>query len=139
MTEVQDPLVPVGDDARLLAGELARVSGSLSEIMTMWRRARPFRPDLRAGRLTCLQAAARQLAADVSPVPSATLARSMARRLWMLEEDAAAAREMAAEPGIPRVGDDRLWESLLLAVRSARTCLAVPIPDADRASRPAVR
>ncbi len=137
MTEVQDPLVPVGDDAQLLADELACACGTLSEIMTMWRRARPFRPDLRPGRLTCLQDAARQLAADVSPVPSVTLARSMARRLSMLEEGVASAREMAAEPGIPQVGDDRLWESLLLALHSARTRLAVPMPDADRASRPA--
>ena len=36
-------------DARLLAWDLARVSGALSEIATTWRRAQIRRPDLPLG------------------------------------------------------------------------------------------
>jgi hypothetical protein len=38
MTEIQDSPVPGRDDIRLLLQDLACVSGTLSEIMTAWRR-----------------------------------------------------------------------------------------------------
>jgi hypothetical protein len=40
MTEIRDRLSSCRD-AQVLLGELACVSGTLSEIMTMWRRAWP--------------------------------------------------------------------------------------------------
>jgi hypothetical protein len=136
MTEIRDPLPSCRDDAQFLLRELACVSGTLSEIMTMWRRARPFRPQLELGRLTRLQDAVRQLAAEIegaacaSPWPPPDLVRSLAERIPALEEDIAAARTLASGPCAPGVGDARLWESAVLALGRARTRLAALAPGA---------
>ena len=39
MTQTREPLMPSRDDVQLLLWDLACVSGTLSEIMTAWRRA----------------------------------------------------------------------------------------------------
>jgi len=46
MTEIHDRPVPRRDEVQLLLEDLACVSGTLSEIMTAWRRAQPHRPGL---------------------------------------------------------------------------------------------
>ena len=65
MTEIQDLPVP-RHDAKLLLEDLACVCGTLSEIMTAWRRAMPWRPELPLSSLTTLQDTTRQLAADIA-------------------------------------------------------------------------
>src|SRR5690349_18035003 len=79
MTETLDPLPSPVEDAQFLLQELACVSGAVSEIMTMWRRARPFRPELEFGRLTRLQDAARRLGAEIRAAAGPP-GRSSARR-----------------------------------------------------------
>ncbi len=134
MTKIQDPLTPFRDDSRLLSWELACVSGTLSEIMTTWRRARPFRPDLQLSWLTRLQDAARRLAAETEAAADAGLrpppdqARFVARRFSALEEGIASARAVTCGPGVREVGDDRLWESLGHALRKARAQLTGLMP-----------
>ena len=71
MTETQDPLMPRRDDVRLPVEDLACVSGTLSEIMTAWRRAWPGRPELQPGLLSQIQDTARQLAADIEAAAGA--------------------------------------------------------------------
>ena len=66
MTEIQGPPVACRHDARLLQEDLACICGTLSEIMTAWRRVMPWRPELPIGGLTALQDTARQLAADIA-------------------------------------------------------------------------
>ena len=72
-----------------------------------------------------LQDAARQLAADVVPLAeagpgqSADLAVRAAGRFFALKDDIACARAMTEGPGIPDLGDARLWESLSAALDRA--------------------
>ena len=102
MTEITDSPVPGRDDVRLLLEDLACVSGTLSEIMTAWRRAMPWQPELPVSTLTKLQDTTRQLAADIrasaglGQVPDPTL--SIAERISALREDAARAREATGGP-----------------------------------------
>ena len=70
MTQMREPLMP-----RL--GDLACVSGTLSEIMTVWRRAMPFPPGLRLRRLMQIQDTAPQLAADIGAAVSAGTGSSL--------------------------------------------------------------
>lgn len=134
MTGIQDPRTPFRDDSRLLSWELACVSGTLSEIMTTWRRARPFRPDLQFGWLTWLQDTVRRLAAETEAAadaglqPPPDLARFVAGRFSALEEGIASARAVTCGPGVPEVGDDRLWESLGRALRKAGAQLTDLMP-----------
>ena len=71
MTQMREPLMPRRDDVQLPLGDLACVSGTLSEIMTVWRRAMPFPPGLRLRRVMQIQDTARQLAADIGAAASA--------------------------------------------------------------------
>ena len=127
MTETLDPLPSPVEDAQFLLRELACVSGTVSEIMTMWRRARPFRPELELGRLTRLQDAARQLAAEIRAAAAAGQhpAAGLAGRFPALEESVVAARTLASGPDISGVGDHGLWGSVVLALRRAETRLSV--------------
>jgi hypothetical protein len=136
MTEIHDPPAPRRDELRLLLDDLACISGTLSEIMTVWRRVQPSRPELRLGRLVLLQDAARQLAADIEAAagegPPLDPALSATGRLAALEEDAAGIRAATTGPGCPEAGDRGLWELLAAAVRRAQarptvlTSAAVP-------------
>jgi hypothetical protein len=132
MTEIDDRPVPRRDEVQFLLEDLACVSGTLSEIMTAWRRAQPYRPGLQADRLVRLQDAARQLAADIQAagIPAVHLDPSVASRLTALEEDAAAIRALTA--GSPEAGDRGLWDLTAAAVRQAQARLAdlAPAPAA---------
>ena len=71
MTQTREPLMPSRDDVQLLLWDLACVSGTLSEIMTAWRRAMLFPPELQLRRLMQIQDTACQLAADIGAAVSA--------------------------------------------------------------------
>ena len=73
MIEIHDPPAPRRDELRLLLDDLACVSGTLSEIMTVWRRVQPGRPELRLGRLVRLQAAVRRAQARLTVLTSAAV------------------------------------------------------------------
>jgi len=127
MTEIQDSLVPGRDDIRLLLQDLACVAGTVSEIMTAWRRATADWPELPLSALTQLQDATRRLAADIraSGDPGRVLnpAPPMAERFSALREDVARARAATGGPGQPAVGDRKLWELVDVAMSRAGTRL----------------
>lgn len=111
--------------ARLLLEDLACVDGALSEIMTAWRRARPWEPGLRFSILTTLQDTARRLAADIAADARGSLRRdpalSVMARFSALEQAIADTRGV---PGAPEVGDRGLWELLGAAMQRAEAQLA---------------
>jgi hypothetical protein len=127
MTEIQDSPVPGRDDIRLVLQDLACVSGTLSEIMTAWRRVMAGRPELPLSALTQLQDSTRRLAADIKA--SAELgqvlnpALSIAERFPALNEDVARARAATGGPGQSAVGDRGLWELVSAAMNRAGTRL----------------
>jgi hypothetical protein len=128
MTDIQDLPVPRRHDAKLLLEDLACVCGTLSEIMTTWRRAMPWRPELPLSSLTALQDTTRQLAADIATAgcagPRQGLALSVAERFSVLKEVIADARATTCAPGTAEAGDRRLWELLSAAVQRAETQFA---------------
>jgi hypothetical protein len=138
VTDIQDP--SPGCRAQLLLGDLITVSGTLSEITTVWRRAKPYLPELPLYLPEQLQDAARQLAADVcvltgaDPVQPPDQALSLADRFCMLEQSIASARATTCGPGISEIGDSRLWESLSAPLRRAGTQLAALRPHPVTAS-----
>jgi hypothetical protein len=138
MTEIQGSPVSGRHDAGLLLEDLACMCGTLSEIMTAWRRVMPWRPELPIGCLTALQDTARQLAADIAAADSAAAVGagrhpdpSVAARFSTLKEAIAAARATTLAPGTAEIGDRGLWELLGAAMQRAETQLADP---PDRAS-----
>lgn len=134
MTDIQDPPPSCRAGAQLLLGDLATISGTLSEITTVWRRAKPYLPELPLYVPEQLQDAARQLAADVwaltggGPVQPPDQAPSIADRFCMLEQNIASACAMTCGPGIPEIGDGGLWESLSAPLHRAGTQLAALRP-----------
>ncbi len=134
MTDTLDPPVSWHDGARLLLADLTAICGTLSEITTVWRRARPYLPELPLILPLQLQDAARQLAADIrplagdGPVQAPDRALSAADRFGSLQQSIALARAMTCGPGIPQVGDARLWESLSAPLCRAGTQLTTLMP-----------
>jgi hypothetical protein len=128
MPEIEYPPTPRRDSVRLLLEDLACISGTLSEIMTAWRRAAPGRPGLPLGALTRLQDSARRLAADIEAAagPGRRLdpASSVAERFSALREDIAGTRAVTRAPGASEVVDRGLWELVTAAVHRAETHLA---------------
>ena len=126
MTPAQDPQAACGDDIRLLLADLAVISGTLSEIATVWRRATPYLPGLPVILPEQLQDAARQLAAGIQALggPAPGPVRQAADQWSAFTEGIAAARAMTRGPGIPDLGDRGLWESLTAALHQAQTRLA---------------
>jgi hypothetical protein len=120
MTEIHDRPVLCRDELQLLLEDLACVCGTLSEIMTAWRRVQPGRPELRAGRLVRLQDDTRQLAADLKAAGDEGWALCAGGRLTALAEEAAAIRAVTSGPGHAEAGDQGLWERLAAAVRRAQ-------------------
>jgi len=119
MTATQDTPTPRHDEVQLLLRDLDRVCGTLSEIATVWRRAKPYLPGLPLILPVQLQQTARQLAADIqvlgeSPGQCPGPAQSAAHRFSVLKQDMACAQAMTCGPGLPEVGDGRLWKSLCL-------------------------
>jgi hypothetical protein len=133
MTEIQPPPVSCRRDTRLLLEDLARVGGTLSEIMTAWRRATPWRPELPVGSLTALQDTTRQLAADIAAAGAAGQrpdpALSVAARFSALKQGIADARAATRAPGTAEAGDRGLWKLISAAMRGAETQLADLAPD----------
>ncbi len=128
MTETGGRPAPRRDGLQLLLEDLACACGTLSEIMTAWRRAQPGRPGLSPGRLVRLQDDARRLAADLEAAAPEDRARCAARRLAALAEEAAAIRAATAGPGCPGAGDRGLQELLAAALRRAQARLADGMP-----------
>jgi hypothetical protein len=128
MTEIQDPPVPRRHDAKLLLEDLACVCGTLSEIMTAWRRTMPWRPELPLSSLTTLQDTTRQLAADIAAAgrasPRLDPALSVAARFSVIKKAIADARATTSAPGTPEVGDRGLWELVGAAIWRAERHLA---------------
>jgi hypothetical protein len=128
MTEIPDPPVPRRHDAKLLLEDLACVCGTLSEIMTAWRRAMLWRPELPLSSLTTLQDTTRQLAADIAAVshvgqrPDPAL--SVAARFSVIKKAIADAQTTTCAPGTSEVGDRGLWELVAAAMRRAERHLA---------------
>jgi len=120
MTENHDGPVPRRDDRQLLLEDLASVGGTLSEIMTAWRRAQPDRPELRSGQLVRLQDDARKLAADLKTAAEGDRASWAAGRLAALAEAAAAVRAVTCAPRRAEAGDRGLRKLLAAAVRRAQ-------------------
>lgn len=133
MTDSHVALVTGPGDVRQLAGELAgdlaSVSGQLSEIETCWRRVQAVTHGLPAERLLRLEEAVRQIEAEIRSLAEADrehdadLALSAAGRFGMLRADLAAARAMTQAEGIPVAGDAELWNSVADELRRAGTTL----------------
>ena len=133
MPEIEYPLAPRRDSVRLLLEDLACISGTLSEIMTAWRRAMPWRPELPLSSLTTLQAITRQLAADIATAGPAGQrpdpALSVTERFSVLKKAIADARARTCAPGTSQVGDHGLWDLVSGAMQRAETQLADLAPD----------
>jgi hypothetical protein len=139
MTQMREPMMPSGD-VQLLLWDLACVSGTLSEIMTVWRRAMPFRPELQLRRLMQIQDTARQLAADIGAAVGAGTgssldpALSVTGRFSALTESIASAQAMTCGPAVLNIGDGRLWQFLRAALHTAATELSGLMPHLVTAS-----
>ena len=133
MPEIEYPLAPRRDSVRLLLEDLACISGTLSEIMTAWRRAMPWRPELPLSSLTTLQDITRQLAADIATAGPAGQrpdpALSVTERFSVLKKAIADARARTCAPGTSQVGDHGLWDLVSGAMQRAETQLADLAPD----------
>jgi hypothetical protein len=127
MTEIHGRPRPRRDDLKLLLEDLACACGTLSEIMTAWRRAQSGRPELRADRLVRLQEDARQLAADLEAAGEEDWAPRAAGRLAALAAETAAIRAVTIGPGRIEAGDRGLWELLTAALRRAQARPPVPV------------
>jgi hypothetical protein len=125
MNGTQNAAAALHDDAQLLAGDLYRVSGALSEIATCWRRAWQSRPELPLDLPLRLHDTTRQLAADMQKLAGADpgqppdLALSVASRLSALTDDIASAQAMTCGPGTPTAGDAALWDDISAALERA--------------------
>lgn len=134
MTGTDNTAAAMPDGARLLAFDLARVSGALEEIATTWRRAWPTRPELPLQLPLRLQDTARQLAAGVRelaaecPAQSADRVRSVASRVSALQDCLASAQAMTCGHGTPPAGDAGLWDYLNAALDRAGSQLLVLTP-----------
>lgn len=123
------------DDVQFLVRDLEVISGTLSEIATCWRRALPYLPGLPLGLPVRLQEVARDLAAGVRSLDAAgpgqppDLALIAAERFAALRDDIASARARTHGPGMPDIGDTRLWESVSAAMHPGRR----PAPEPHRA------
>ena len=129
MTGRQDTPASRPERARLLLEDLALIAGTLSEISTVWRRSRPYLPGLPLRLPARLQDAARQLTSDVQglvdagPLQVRAQALAAAARLSALKQGIASAQAMTQGPGLPDVGDRKLWASLSAALGRAETRL----------------
>jgi hypothetical protein len=129
MTSTENTSAAMPDGARLLALDLARVSGTLEEISTTWRRAWLTRPELPLRLPLRLQDTARQLAADIQELEAGDprqppgRALSVTSQLSAFGDGVASAQAMTCGPGMPPAGDAGLWDRLNIALRLAGTRL----------------
>src|SRR5260370_39764887 len=95
------------DDIRLLAHDLARVSGVLEEIATAWRRAWPTRPELPLRLPVRLQDTARQLTADIRGIAATGPGQAPRRAMSGTsppsapQASSASAQAMTCGPAVP--------------------------------------
>lgn len=135
MTGHQESLTSRRDDVQLLLSDLASISGTLSEIATVWRRAKPYLPELPALVPEQLAEAARQLAADIRSLADPghlrpqTQAASVAEQSSALQQGIASAQAMTRGDGVPDIGDARLWELLRAPLRRAARRIAELVPE----------
>src|SRR2546429_5449386 len=135
MTGNQDSLASGRDDVRLLLWDLACIAGTLSEIATVWRRARPYLPELPALVPEQLADAARHLAsviqslADVGLLKPYAQAASLVEQSSALQQGIASAPAMASGDGVPDLRAARLWEALPGPRARAASPLTEPAPD----------
>jgi hypothetical protein len=135
MTGNQDLLASGRDDVRLLLWDLACISGTLSEIATVWRRARPYLPELPALVPEQLADAARHLASVIESLANVGLlklyaqAASLVEQSSALQQGIASAQAMTCGDGVPDLGDARLWESLRGPVRRAGRQITELVPE----------
>jgi hypothetical protein len=126
MTESSLQLRSAGGDFQRIALDLRCMSGTVSEIANVWRRAGPCRPGLPLGLPLQLEAATHQLARIVDDLAWAgtgsrpDLACPVTEQMSVLERDLAAAKAMTCGAGIPPVGGTGLWERLDAAMHQAR-------------------
>jgi len=126
MTESSDQRARVRREFQAMTRDLGCMSGALREIATVWRRARPSRPDLPLRLPLQLDAGTHQLAriaedlAWNTPSQRPGPALLMVEQMSALERDLAAARAMTCGAGVPPVGDSGLWELVGAAMRRAR-------------------
>jgi hypothetical protein len=114
------------DHLHLLIHALTSMPGALSEVATVWRRARPSRTDLPLTLPLRLESSVRQLmkvtevlrCSDPAQWPDAIL--KIGEGIAALQGDFAAASAMTCGPGITPVGDAGLWGYLSAAVSQAR-------------------
>jgi hypothetical protein len=140
MADTQDTAPSWRDGAQLLLRDLACISGTLGEITTVWRRAMPYLAELPLILPVQLQDAARQLAADIralpdNPAQSPDQALSAVARFSALQQSITSAQAITCGPGLPDLGDGRLWESLRALLHRAGTQLAALMPHPVAASR----
>jgi hypothetical protein len=124
MTGNQDWPPSSRDDLQCLLSDLACITGTLSEIATVWRRARPYLPGLPALIPEQLADTARQLARDIQSPATARRrpcdqAAAVTEQSAALEQGIASAQAMTRGGDVPDLGDARLWESLRGPVRRA--------------------
>ena len=134
MTEIHDPPAPRRDELRLLLEDLACVSGTLSEIMTAWRRVQPGRPELRLGRLSGSRTppAARRRhrggAAAAGGLNPGRPSRSPDAGAWGIAADARETRRRSCIAAV-EAGDRGPWLSEEQAAQPC--CAAVSHPPRD--------
>jgi len=125
MTGDQDSLASSRNDVRLLLWDLTCIAGTLSEIATVWRRARPYLPELPALVPEQPADAARHLASVIESLAEAGLLKPYAQAASLVEQSSAlqqgiaSAQAMTSGDGVPDLGDARLWELLRGPVRRA--------------------
>lgn len=109
MAGSRDQRSAVRDDLDVLVGELHRISGSLEEVATAWRRAGQFSPGFPAQ----MQQAAGQLIntvralAETGQGQPADLAASAVAQMGALKSSIASSE--AQTRGMPGIEDSRLW------------------------------
>jgi hypothetical protein len=126
MTDEPETLTRTPDHLHLLIHDLTSMPGALSEVATVWRRARQSRTDLPLTLPLRLERSVRQLmevtevlrCSDPAQRPDAML--KIGEGIAALQRDFAAASAMTCGPGITPVGDAGLWGYLSAAVNQAR-------------------
>jgi len=135
MTGKQDLLARSRNDVRLLLWDLACIAWTLSEIATVWRRARPYLPELPALVPEQLADAARHLASVIESLADASLlkpyaqAASLVAQSSTLQQGIASAQAITSGDGVPDLGDARLWESLRGPVHRAARHISELAPE----------
>jgi hypothetical protein len=126
MTDEPETRTRAPDHLHLLTHDLTSMPGALSEVATVWRRARQSRTDLPLTLPLRLESSVRQLmevtevlrCSDPAQWPDAML--KIGEGIAALQRDFAAASAMTCGPGLTPVGDAGLWAYLSAAVNRAR-------------------